>query len=234
MAMCYAALEPSSELFRKYVQEMDKLVESGQITSRDHEILRLSPSAREELMELTLGDEHALTVSSIKSILANAKAAILAETEMHHQAKVQELSERGAAELTEAHERELSLTRRVSEAEAAANAATAAVAVLQQAATRKADKQVARARRIAHAATVTLITIVVAALLLGALLGSGLVSASQGASPTWKLVLSSFTVLAVLWGVYSWHTGKTVRQLGRDAENRLAAGIAALLGVDEQ
>lgn len=79
MALCYAALEPSHDLFKKYVQEMDKLRDSGQISPREHEILRLSPSARDELMELTLGDEHALTVSSIKSILANVKATILAE-----------------------------------------------------------------------------------------------------------------------------------------------------------
>lgn len=229
MALCYAALEPSHDLFKKYVQEMDKLRETGQITARDHEILRLSPSARDELMELTLGDEEALTLSSIKSILANVKATILAEQQVVHQAEIEALSQQGAEQLTEAQKRELALAERVVAAEAAAKAATDAVARLEERAQKAMVNRALRAQKMAHRITVFLVFIFVVALLLGALAGSGLVSAGSNASAATKILLPSLVVLAVFWGVYSWHTGKSVRQLARSFEDVLARRLDSWL-----
>lgn len=56
MANCYAALEPSHDLWEKYVTEVDKLRESGEIDAREHAALRYSIQARQELVDLTQGD----------------------------------------------------------------------------------------------------------------------------------------------------------------------------------
>jgi len=233
MALCYAALEPSRDLFRKYVQEMDRLLEAGQITARDHEILRLSPSAQQELMELTLGDEHALTASSIKSILANARATIVAEQDQTHLAELQALSQVGEAKLSEAQKRENALAERVDAAQAEAKAASEEVARLTRRAEQMKENRLRRAQGVSHRITVALMGLGVATLLLGALAGSGLVSAGSSASRATKVALPTLAALAVLWGVYSWHTGKTVRQLGRAVENALAKRFATWLSPEE-
>ena len=69
LAFSYAALEPPSGLFEKYLSEIDKLAQQGKITARDHQFLRSSPLAHAELMNLTLGEEEALTEQSIPEML---------------------------------------------------------------------------------------------------------------------------------------------------------------------
>lgn len=221
MALCYAALEPSPDLFKKYVQEMEKLRDSGQISTRDHEILRLSPLARDELMELTLGDEHALTVSSIKSILENVKVTMLAEQKQTHEAELAALSKQGDEQLSEAQQRELLLSQRASAAEAAADEAARQAEILRVDLTRRQEARNRRYQRIAHKITLGVIWAGIALLLAGALAGSGLVTPSTDASPTTKLVYPSLALIAVLWGVYSWHTGATVKQVARRLEDWL-------------
>ena len=69
LAFSYAALEPSMELFEKYLSEMDKLEKQGEITARDHQLLRSTHSAQTELMNLTLGEEDALTGQTVTEML---------------------------------------------------------------------------------------------------------------------------------------------------------------------
>ncbi|MBI2842374.1 MAG: hypothetical protein HYX78_03140 [Armatimonadetes bacterium] len=69
LAFSYAALQPSKELLDKYLSEIDKLEKRGKITSRDHQILRSSYLAQDEMMSLTLGEEDALTEQTIKETL---------------------------------------------------------------------------------------------------------------------------------------------------------------------
>lgn len=221
MALCYAALEPSRDLFKKYVQEMDKLRDSGQISSRDHEILRLSPSARDELMELTLGDEHALTVSSIKSILANAKATILAEQKQMHDAELAALSRQGEQLLTDAQQRELLLSQRAHDAETEAQEVARENEALKGNLKREAEARNRRYQKIAGNITLGVIWAVIALLLFGALAGSGLLAPSPDASSITKFIYPSLALLAVLWGVYSWFTGTTVKQVANQFEDWL-------------
>lgn len=79
IAACYAALEPSEPLWAKYLAEIDKLKQLGTITPRDHELLRFSLRAREELMDLTLGSEDALLTETIPEILGRIKSEIIQE-----------------------------------------------------------------------------------------------------------------------------------------------------------
>lgn len=69
LAFSYAALEPSQGLFEKYLREIEKLERQGKITARDHQLLRSSQVATAELMNLTLGEEDALTETTVTETL---------------------------------------------------------------------------------------------------------------------------------------------------------------------
>ena len=69
LAFSYAALQPSTNLFEKYLSEIDKLEKQGKITARDHQLLRSSHLAQTELMDLTLGEEEALTEQTVTETL---------------------------------------------------------------------------------------------------------------------------------------------------------------------
>lgn len=79
LAYSYAAKQPSSAWLEKYVDEIEKLEKNGSITARDHQLLRSSFSAQDELMKLTLGDETALQERSIRETLLLINEQIKAE-----------------------------------------------------------------------------------------------------------------------------------------------------------
>ncbi len=69
LAFSYAALQPSSELLNKFLTEIDRLEEKGSISVRDHQLLRSDTRVFDELMNLTLGDEAALTEKTVLETL---------------------------------------------------------------------------------------------------------------------------------------------------------------------
>ena len=73
IATCYAAMEPPPQLWSKYLHEIDRLKSEGRISAADHEALRVSFRAREELMNLTLGQEEVFSASTINDILSIVK-----------------------------------------------------------------------------------------------------------------------------------------------------------------
>lgn len=79
LAYSYAALRPSNELLDKYLSEIDKLQKNGKISERDHQLLRSSPIAQEELMRLTLGDDASLTEETISQTLQRVMGEIRKE-----------------------------------------------------------------------------------------------------------------------------------------------------------
>ena len=79
LAFSYAALQPSKELLDKYMEEIDKLEKRGSITPRDHQLLRSSHLAQAELMNLTLGEEGALTEQTVSEMLRRATEEIKKE-----------------------------------------------------------------------------------------------------------------------------------------------------------
>lgn len=79
LAFSYAALNPSNNLWSKYLNEIDRLREGGSITERDHQLLRSSPLVYEELMHMTLGEEAALTSETITDTLDRVTAEIREE-----------------------------------------------------------------------------------------------------------------------------------------------------------
>jgi hypothetical protein len=89
LAFSYAALHPSRELLDKYLTEIEKLEKGGKITERDHQLLRSSTLAQEELMKLTLGDDSALTEETIIETLERVSAEIKREESKRIKAEVQ-------------------------------------------------------------------------------------------------------------------------------------------------
>ncbi len=69
LAFSYAALQPSKDLLNKYLVEIDRLEKQGTITERDHQLLRSSSVAQDELMRLTLGDEESLNQEMVTETL---------------------------------------------------------------------------------------------------------------------------------------------------------------------
>ena len=89
LSFSYAALQPSRELLNKYLVEIEKLEKQGKITERDHQLLRSSTKAHDELMALTLGEEEALTEETISETLRRVTLAIKSEeNEKLHSEKV--------------------------------------------------------------------------------------------------------------------------------------------------
>ena len=73
MALCQALLEPPSEVWQAFLGEVEKLEKLGSITPEDHELLRVSLTARDELMNLTKGAPEALSKRTIEEILGRVK-----------------------------------------------------------------------------------------------------------------------------------------------------------------
>ena len=79
LAFSYAALEPSPELWGKYLKEIDRLEAKGTITERDHQLLRSSPLVSTELMHLTLGEDASLTEATVTETLERVSSEIKKE-----------------------------------------------------------------------------------------------------------------------------------------------------------
>src|SRR3990172_905001 len=77
MAACYVAMEPGAALWEKYLDEIEQLKRTNQISVDDHALLRISPLASSELMSLTQGDEQALSGANIRQILDRVKADLV-------------------------------------------------------------------------------------------------------------------------------------------------------------
>jgi len=69
IAEAYAAMQPPEGLWRKYLTEIARLEEKGEVSSEDYLILRHSLAAKAALMDLTMGDEETFTEGTVKEVL---------------------------------------------------------------------------------------------------------------------------------------------------------------------
>ena len=65
----YAAVQPSGQLWKHYIDEVDKLNKMGNVEPDDYLMLRYSMEARSALMEVTLGDDNAFVHGKVQDIL---------------------------------------------------------------------------------------------------------------------------------------------------------------------
>ena len=81
LAFSYAAVQPSSALMGRFLSEIDRLRSSGEISERDHQLLRASPRVYEELVSMTLGDDATLTGSGVREVLDRVVREITQEAD---------------------------------------------------------------------------------------------------------------------------------------------------------
>ena len=79
LAFSYAALEPSDEFLSKYMAEIDRLERSGEITERNHQLLRSTERAIPEVMHITLGVDSALTKETVTQTLERVSSELKKE-----------------------------------------------------------------------------------------------------------------------------------------------------------
>lgn len=80
VAGCFAAMKPPERLWKRYLEEINKLMSRGTISENDYALLRYSIEARRALMDFTLGSSEAFTEGTVAEVLAFAQNAIKAES----------------------------------------------------------------------------------------------------------------------------------------------------------
>ncbi|MBI1191424.1 MAG: hypothetical protein GC200_12185 [Tepidisphaera sp.] len=113
LAASVALMEPSEKFWRHFLKSVDEIERSGKYDPDILAVLRATPLAERELMELTLGSEDLLTDSRIDAVVERVKARLRDES-----ASIVD-SERIARERAEAEADELRLGRARQEARAA-------------------------------------------------------------------------------------------------------------------
>lgn len=214
MAFCYAALEPNKELFRKYVEMMGQLRSAGNISEKDHAILRLSPIAQRELMDFTLGDEGALTGSGMKEILDRIKESLI-EEQKKLAAQERTIIENQLADAKDVLAQQINKGH-LSEGEKE-KLLKEKFNVVQTA--------YRRASLISKGITIFLMACFSALLLIGGFASAGLVTSASVNVPILKKLVPFLVGLVVFWGWYSWLTGKTVGGLTQQFEHAITLRI---------
>ena len=74
VANCFAALQPTNQLWQRYIAEAKKLLDSEEIGETDYAELIHSIHAQETLMDVTMGDTD-FVFGNVQEILEHAKAA---------------------------------------------------------------------------------------------------------------------------------------------------------------
>ena len=98
VASCYAALNPPDQLWRRYLQEIDKLRVRGDITPEDYHLLRFDLSSKSSLLTLTGGKQDAFADGTVREVLRRAKANAAREaTQMASEAQAAAREHEGAA-----------------------------------------------------------------------------------------------------------------------------------------
>ncbi|MCJ8013378.1 hypothetical protein MUG84_16740 [Paenibacillus sp. KQZ6P-2] len=77
IADCVASTATPEYIWKRYFEKIEEIKNNGTITSDDYYILRYSQEARSLMMEITSGDENAITIGTIEEILAASKAELI-------------------------------------------------------------------------------------------------------------------------------------------------------------
>ncbi|GMV86841.1 MAG: hypothetical protein AMXMBFR80_26950 [Dehalococcoidia bacterium] len=102
IADCYASTSPNSELWNYYISELDRMEREGQLTAEDFLSLRYTVSARNTLMEVTLGSPAVFAEGTVPQIMNRMREGIReeisAELIMTKEALAEEQKRRESAE----------------------------------------------------------------------------------------------------------------------------------------
>jgi hypothetical protein len=79
IADCYAAMQPNTRLWIRYLEEIDKLEQDERVNEDEYYLLRYSLEAKSALMELTYGEEEEFTQGTVEEILELVRSRVKGE-----------------------------------------------------------------------------------------------------------------------------------------------------------
>jgi len=214
IATCYAAMNPPDALWSSYLNEIEKLRKIGDISPRDHELLRFSLRARDELMNLTLGSEEAFSERTVSQILERVQSEIVAEKDelihrqrAEHEAEAERIAREADVRIQQ--ERALVLATKAQLEEAVA----------------KHSRASKRLYWISERASglLTLLAVAVVALILigGSFISEAYVKRLLPGYRWASIVLTAAAWLAVAYGVFHSIFGLSVKDIGRELRSLL-------------
>lgn len=81
LANCYATMRPHESLWNRYLDEVARLKAENKVSEKDHEVLRFSLNAPDELMDVTRGDVEGVTLANVHIILEKLEKTYAADKE---------------------------------------------------------------------------------------------------------------------------------------------------------
>jgi hypothetical protein len=107
ISSCYAALNPPDALWHRYITEIERLRQRGDVTEDDYHLLRFDLGSKSSLLALTGGNQDAFVEGTVPEILKRARANARRETEERltaeaHRAERAEKAERDHARKADA------------------------------------------------------------------------------------------------------------------------------------
>jgi succinate dehydrogenase hydrophobic anchor subunit len=186
----------------------------GDISPRDHELLRFSLRARDELMNLTLGSEEAFSERTVSQILkrlqseiASEKDALIMQERAQHQAEAAKLQRETQAKLEEERVRFLTAKAQLEEA------------VRRQ--TRTCKRLFWFSERVSGFMTVVLVILIAVVLIGGSFVSEGYVKKLLPGYRWVSFVVAGAAWLALAWGVFHAIFGVSVKDLGQKTRSTL-------------
>jgi len=88
IADSYAAIQPDEKLMAKWISEIKKLETGDPITEEDYYFMRSSDEVWQALMEITKGNDQAITSGTVPQILERAKEIVRQDSENKYQSEV--------------------------------------------------------------------------------------------------------------------------------------------------
>jgi len=82
ISTAYAAIQPSPQLWKQYLKEIERLKAAGNLSDNDYHLLRFSTVAKTALVETTRGEVGVFTEGTIPEIIELARADARRETEI--------------------------------------------------------------------------------------------------------------------------------------------------------
>jgi len=208
IAACYAAMNPPDALWSAYLAEIDKLKELGDISARDHELLRFSLRARDELMNLTLGSEEAFSERTVSQILERVQSEITAEKDAllekqlsEHKAETERIAKEAEARIEAERARFLSAKAELEEAAARHTSISKRLYWI--------------CDRASGVLTLAVLFVIGSFLIGGSFLSESYVKRLLPNYRWASIVLSAAAWIAVAWGVFHALFGVSVRDIGK-------------------
>ena len=113
LANCYATMRPHESIWNRYLDEVARLRAENKVSEKDHEVLRFSLNAPEEMMDVTRGDVDGITAANLHIILEKLEKTYAAEKDVKiAQARQEHEETKKALELVKSEAKDRDIRRK--------------------------------------------------------------------------------------------------------------------------